>query len=81
MSNVTPYLSPVPIAQLSHLLDINLSTPQSYGDLNHSSNWREAVSLAALLHASVTVRPSEQRNAPAAVITLPQETLALFSRV
>jgi predicted transcriptional regulator len=81
MSDVTPYLSPVPIAQLRHLLDINLSSPQSYGDLDHSSDWREAVSFAAMLHASVTLRPDRQRKPQATAITLPQETLGLFSRV
>ncbi|MEA2235688.1 MAG: hypothetical protein QOC81_412 [Thermoanaerobaculia bacterium] len=81
LSNVTPYLSPVPVSQLSHLLDINLFSPQSYGDLKQSADWREAISLAAMLHASVTVRPRKLVKPLTSAITLPNETMGLFARM
>jgi predicted transcriptional regulator len=80
LSDVTPYLSPVPTSQLSHLLDVELHTPQSYGDLEHSRDWREAVSLAALLHANVSVKPRTTAAMAVSQTVLPLETGRLFDR-
>jgi predicted transcriptional regulator len=80
LSDVSPYLSPVPVRQLTHLLDVELHTPQSYADLDRSPSWREAVSLSAMLHANVTVRPRAQSQGTLPSVVMPQESLPLFSR-
>ncbi len=51
-TDVAPYLSPVGLAQLSHLVKSELRPPQSYCNLraDSSSGWTGAVAVAALLH-------------------------------
>lgn len=51
-TDVAPYLSPVGLAQLSHLVKSELRPPQSYCNLgaDSSSAWTGAVAVAALLH-------------------------------
>jgi predicted transcriptional regulator/N-acetylglutamate synthase-like GNAT family acetyltransferase len=52
LSEVVPYLYPVSLAQVSHLVQENLRPPQSFCDLrlDGDSPWAKAVSMASLLH-------------------------------
>lgn len=52
LTDVTPYLAPVGLAQLSHLTGSELRPPQSFCDLRlgGSSPWTAAVAVATLLH-------------------------------
>lgn len=61
LADVMPYREPVPLSQLSHLLNEDLRPPQSYCDLKleKDSAWGRAVSVASLLHGRF--RLSEQR--------------------
>ncbi len=52
LSDIVPYLSPVPLNQVEYLLNEDLRPPQSYSELNMGKNasWAKAVSIATLLH-------------------------------
>lgn len=52
LTDITPYREPIPISQISHLLNENLRPPQSYCDLKleNDNAWSRAVSIASLLH-------------------------------
>lgn len=52
LSDVTRYLAPVGLAQLSHLVKADLRAPQSFCDLrpDRSNPWTTAVAVATLLH-------------------------------
>jgi predicted transcriptional regulator len=78
LTRVTPYMSPVPIRQLAHLLHVELVTPQSYSDVSRSSPWREALSMAAMLHGSLETRPQPKAPTLFPRIVLPDENLPLF---
>jgi predicted transcriptional regulator len=52
LTDVKPYKESVPISQLSHILSNELTPPQSYYLLDNNEKWSQAVSIAALLHAS-----------------------------
>lgn len=78
LTEVTPYLCPVPVRQLAHLLDRDLQTPQSYSDLSESPSWREAVSLAAILHGNLTLPPKLVCQQRLKNVWLPNETGSLF---
>jgi predicted transcriptional regulator len=49
MTNVLPYLAPVPLDQISSLLRQHLTPPQSYCEVKDGV-WAGAVSIASLLH-------------------------------
>ena len=53
LTNVNPYLSPIGIAQISHLIREDLRPPQSFLDvkLNEPSPWGKAISIASLMHS------------------------------
>lgn len=55
LSDVLRYSDPVPLAQISHLLGIDLPAPQSYLSLANADNWLTAVALAAALQGSIRV--------------------------
>jgi predicted transcriptional regulator len=57
LSEVRSFVDPVPLEQLSHLLGINLTAPQSYASLANSDGWLSAVVLAAALQGSIGLRP------------------------
>jgi predicted transcriptional regulator len=60
LSNVLPYLAPVPLDQISSLLNQELRPPQSYCEVKDGV-WANAVSIATLLHgrfAGITRRPA-----------------------
>lgn len=78
LSDITPYMSPVPVRQLEHLLSVDLQTPQSYSDLTQSSPWRDAVSLAALLHGNSSFAPRDVRQVSFDDVVLPHHTFPLF---
>ncbi len=78
LTEVTPYLFPVPLRQLAYLLDRELQPPQSYSDLSESPSWREAVSLAAILHGNLTVPPKLVAHHRLQDVWLPNETKTLF---
>ncbi len=56
LSDVRAFVDPVPLAQLSHLLGVHLTAPQSYASLANSDGWLSAVVLAAALQGSIGVR-------------------------
>ncbi|MGO8790028.1 MAG: hypothetical protein ACLQVL_21945 [Terriglobia bacterium] len=67
LSDVVPYISPVPLNQVEHLLQEDLRPPQSYCELNMEKNngWAKAVSIATLLHGRcgiMTRRPTVAAN-------------------
>ncbi len=49
LCNVTPYKSPIPLSQLSFLLNANLNPPQSYTTLRENKEWLKAISIADIL--------------------------------
>jgi predicted transcriptional regulator len=59
LSNVRAFTDPVPLAQLSALLGIKLTAPQSYLSLENP-DWLTAVALAAALQGSIKV-PARSR--------------------
>jgi len=52
LSEVRSYTDPISLAQLSHLLGVDLPVPQSYLSLANGDNWLTAVALAAALQGS-----------------------------
>lgn len=52
LEDVRPYVSPVPLTQLSYLVDVDLKAPQSYLQVKENSSWSDAVLLASALHGS-----------------------------
>jgi predicted transcriptional regulator len=52
LAEVVPYLAPVVLSQLSHLLNEDLRPPQSFCDLRLSNDgaWTKALRIASLLH-------------------------------
>lgn len=53
LSDLRPYLSPVGVAQISHLIHEDLRPPQSFLDVKMESGgpWGKAISVASLLHS------------------------------
>lgn len=49
LSNVCPYISPMPLRQLSWFLDKNLKPPQSYASLKENKSWLNAITVADIL--------------------------------
>ena len=56
LDNVSAFSEEVPIAQLSHLLNLPLTPPQSYLRLRKNKKWSSAISLAAALQSSLHAR-------------------------
>ena len=54
LDNVNAYRQMVPISQLMFLGNSELVPPQSYYLLENSESWSQAVSIAALLHGSIS---------------------------
>ncbi len=52
---VLPYKEKIFLTQVSHLLNKDLTPPQSYCTLENNKPWVEAVSIAALLHGSFRI--------------------------
>jgi predicted transcriptional regulator len=50
MDDIMPYRDRVPLAQISYLLNEDLTPPQSYVTLEKNRPWARAISLAACLH-------------------------------
>lgn len=53
LEDVVPYVEPISLAQISHLLQEDLRPPQTFCDLHldeRESGWGKAVSVASLLH-------------------------------
>lgn len=50
LTEVEPYTAPVPLSQLSHLIDEPLKPPQSHCAVEAVPSWERALSVAALLH-------------------------------
>jgi predicted transcriptional regulator len=50
LEDVRPYRERVPLVQLEHLLDEDLTPPQSYVTLEKNRPWAKAVSITAYLH-------------------------------
>lgn len=58
LSDVTPYIAPIGLAQVSHLINEDLRPPQSFCDVKIGSDsaWARAVSVARLLHSRFGIR-------------------------
>jgi len=50
LEDVRPYRERVPLVQLEHLIEEELTPPQSYVTLERNRPWAKAVSIAAYLH-------------------------------
>lgn len=62
LSNVTPYIAPVDLHQVSHLISRDLTPPQSFLNIENSADgsWAVAISVAGLLngkHSTKSPRP------------------------
>lgn len=63
LSNINPYVSPIPVSQIEHLSHQTLKPPQSYLELNENSPWTKAISIANLLHANnYSMKQSDTTN-------------------
>jgi predicted transcriptional regulator len=62
LSEVRSFADPIPLGQLSHLLGINLTPPQSYASLANSDGWLSAVVLAAALQGSIGLPTKIQKS-------------------
>lgn len=67
LCEVQSFDDPVPLAQLNHLLGLNLVAPQSYLSLQNNDGWLTAVVLAAALQGSI--RFSRERQAASEIRT------------
>jgi len=58
LSDVTPYIAPICLSQVSHLINEDLRPPQSFRDVRIDANdaWGRAVSVAGLLHGKFGIR-------------------------
>jgi predicted transcriptional regulator len=58
LADITPYISPVGIPQISHLISAELRPPQSFLEVKNDaeSAWSKAISVAGLLHSRFGVR-------------------------
>jgi predicted transcriptional regulator len=61
LSDVTAFPDPIPLAQLTYLLGVNLTAPQSYLSLENNDGWLAAVTLAAALQGSLRI-PTQNRR-------------------
>ena len=52
LEDIKPYQIPIPISQVSHILNKDLKPPQSYYTLKKNEPWADAISIAALLYGS-----------------------------
>jgi predicted transcriptional regulator len=71
LSNVNPYIYPVSLSQVSHLINTPLTPPQSFLEFKDDGGpWAKAISVAGLLHnrfqkkASTTLHPHKEALAP-----------------
>jgi len=53
LDEIRPYETPIPLSQISYLINEDLRPPQSYFTTSKNKNWSKAVSIAALLHGSL----------------------------
>ena len=53
LTDVIPYVAPIPMVQVEDLSKQTLIPPQSYLELHDDSPWASAVSIAGLLHAQI----------------------------
>jgi predicted transcriptional regulator len=61
LSDVTPYISPIGLAHVSHLINEDLRPPQSFRDVRIDANdaWVRAVSVASMLHSKFSISRTE----------------------
>ena len=67
LTDVRAFGDPIPLTQLTHLLGMRLSAPQSYLSLEDNQGWLAAVMLAAALQGSIRLlsQPAKQASLPA----------------
>jgi len=53
LDDIRPFVEPIPISQLSRLVNEDLKPPQSYTALERNESWTRAISVAGLLHGTV----------------------------
>jgi predicted transcriptional regulator len=58
LSDVTPYISPIALVQVSHLINEDLRPPQSFSSIKIESDgpWGRAISVAGLLQGRFCIR-------------------------
>jgi predicted transcriptional regulator len=58
LSDVAPYVSPIALAQVSHLINEDLQPPQSFSSIKINSDgpWSRAISVAGLLQGRFCIR-------------------------
>jgi predicted transcriptional regulator len=56
---IKPFSDPIPLQQLSHLLGITLTAPQSYLSLEGNDGWLAGVALAAALQGAIRIAPRQ----------------------
>ena len=58
LADATPYLYPVDIDQISHLMNHNLRPPQSFLNVEGGTDnsWAVAISVAGLLHGKFRIK-------------------------
>jgi predicted transcriptional regulator len=59
LDDVQAYREEIPLAQLSHLLGLNLPAPQSYLSLANNDGWLSAVALSAALQGSLSMTAAQ----------------------
>jgi predicted transcriptional regulator len=67
LTDVRAFRDPIPLSQLTHLLGMKLSAPQSYLSLEDNQGWLAAVMLAAALQGSIRLfsQPAKRTLLPA----------------
>jgi predicted transcriptional regulator len=58
LDHVLPYSAPLSLSQMEHLLNFNLTPPQSYCSMKNNMSWAQAVTVAELLHGRFQVKAS-----------------------
>jgi predicted transcriptional regulator len=60
LTQPSPFVSPIPLAQLNHLMgpSCEVEPPQSYCVVDDESHWSHALALASLLHGRFAARPA-----------------------
>jgi len=63
LNDIKPYMYPIHLTQIEHLLRKNLNAPQSYSVVGHNDDWINAISMAAILQASAQQKKSAKTEA------------------
>lgn len=67
LDDIRPFLSPIPLAQLNHLMVGSLRPPQSYAVVSADEPWGRALALASMLHGRFS--PARRSALPLTIST------------